>query len=75
MNSEGLPSAKLVKPGLLSLVVTGTALTPALVAFNPDAGLLFSAFVAVAAFGISIYSPTIKYFLPDDVEFLEEDDE
>lgn len=70
-----LPTAKLVKPGHLSLAVTGAMLTPALVAYQPDAGLFFSALVAVAVFGMSVSSPTIKYFLPEDVEFLEDDDE
>lgn len=70
-----LPTAKLVKPNYFSLLWIGTLLTPALIAFNPDAALFFSALVALVAFAVSLTSPTIKYFLPDDVEFLEDDDE
>lgn len=50
-------------------------LTPALIAFEPDAALFFSAVVAFVAFAVSIASPTIKYILPEDVEFLEDDDD
>jgi hypothetical protein len=70
-----LPTAKLVNPSLFSLVWIGALLTPALIAYNPEAALFFSALVGFAAFGVSLTSPTIKYYVPDDVEFLEEDDD
>lgn len=70
-----LPTAKLVKPSHFSLLWIGAMLTPALIAFEPDAALFFSALVALVSFAVSISSPTIKYFLPDDVEFLEDEDD
>jgi hypothetical protein len=45
------------------------------VAFEPQAGLMFTAIVALVAFAVGIFSPLIKYYLPDDVEFLEDEDE
>lgn len=70
-----LPIAKLVKPSHLSLLWVGAMLTPALIAFEPDAALFFSALVAFVSFAVTVASPTIKYILPEDVEFLEDDDD
>ena len=75
MSNEGLPKARLIDTTHWSLLWGGCLVAPAVVAFEPQAGVVFTALVALVAFTVGIFSPVIKYFLPDDVEFLEDDDE